>query len=233
MNTKIVIAIVVVVIAIVLLIAYYFLTRKPQIFVAIGTKTATLTEYNPSQTVTTGIFSGNSANISISASQSGNYVVAFQGVSHSFSSKTTFTSKPIDSNTINTLYISGFGETYSLTINFITYSVSVIVNGHVLTNSNPRTTLYNVTTLNITINSAPNQKYTVTYEIICTPKYLNIVPPIASRTTVTTNSAGSISFTRSAPNNSNCSQTETIVTTYGPGMTVAYTITVINQSNTL
>jgi hypothetical protein len=58
MNTKFAI-IVIVAIAIVLLLIYYFLIRKPQIFGIIGTKTVTLTEYNPSQTVTTGIFSGN------------------------------------------------------------------------------------------------------------------------------------------------------------------------------
>ncbi len=227
---KITIAVIVLILA-VFLIIYYFLTRKtsPQFFGVINSKSVTLSSTQSSLSVTTNIFAGNSASISISASKSGNYTATFEGVSHSFSSNTTFSSNAISSNVTNTLSISGFGATYSLAINFIAYSVSVVVNGYTLTNSHTSTTFTNVTTLSITINSAPNESYTVNYIVNCIEK--DAVKQITnSSSDVTTSSTGSKSFSESAPNEDYCLDTYTYVKISGPGMSGTYTITVENQN---
>ncbi len=232
MDNKKTIAILIIAAVIVALLVYYFFLHKPapQFFGVINQKSVTLSRSSASVTVTTGIFSGNSANIAISASSTGSYTATFQGNSHSFSSNTTFSSNAINSNVTNTLTISGFGSTYYLTINFIAYTVSVIVNGYTLTNSHPNTTLTNVSSLNITINSAPTQTYTVWREVKCAANgSIRILQ--SGSTHVVTNGSGSTTFTESAPQNSSCAATLTNVTISGPGMSTNFTIKVTNYND--
>ncbi len=107
-----------------------------------------------------------------------------------------------------------------------TTSTFVVVNGNTLTNSNPATTLYNVSTLNVTIHSAPEKTYSVYYHVKCIKGTTNY-----STVFVTTNESGTASFTRSAPEYSTCNTTITHVSIYGPGILNSYSITVINSKS--
>ncbi len=118
MNT---VAIIVVVVVIVILLAYYFLIPKqsPQFFSSVKQTTITLSAANPNLTVTTSGPVNTTILIGVFSSTPGNYVAKFNGSTHTFSRGIGFFRCFIPSGTFNTLYISGFGTTYSLTIHFL------------------------------------------------------------------------------------------------------------------
>ncbi len=225
-KTKIIVILATVAIITALLVYYFLLPRStPKIFGAVNQKKVVLSSTNPSAIITTQIVSGSRVMISVST-QGGSIVATFQGSKYYIDYNTTFMYNPISTNMTNTLTITGFGSMYSLTINFLTYNVSVVVNGNTLTNSNPDITLSNVTTLNITVNSAPNNEYNVKYEVECGSKIMT-----STATTVTTNSSGSTTFSKSAPTYSSCSTTYTFITITGPGISDEFAISVDNHAS--
>ncbi len=110
-------------------------------------------------------------------------------------------------------------------------TVYVIVNGYKLTNSNLATTLHNVSTLTITINSAPHKTYSIFYNVECITGISHYSKVIRTTTYVTTNDVGKATFTRTAPTYSYCNTTQTVVSIYGPGMSNYFIITVFNKNS--
>ncbi len=173
MNKKLLAILIVIVVVVVGFLIYYFRTRKITVqyynYGTVTTKTVTLTEYNPVQLITTQIIAGNNAEVSITAQPSGFYAVWFTGAFYNFSNSISFISNPITSSGIRTLTLTGSGMStyYKLLVNFIAYPLSVTGNGVTLTKTQTNTTIYNVTTLNLTLTSAPLQTYIVTSYLYC------------------------------------------------------------------
>ncbi len=211
---------------------------KPQFTVYVGNQDVILDQSNPSAVITTYPVLNYATTIRIVPNAPGDLTAKFEGITYTFNTSLRILSNSITTAVVNTLYISGFGSTYSATINMspllvVVQACGTTVSALRLFSAACGNTSHLPITIKVAKGLATNGQINVVKGTYCVEPVTAFVKPLSFKTTyymLGTNKSTTITVT--TPMITSCFESWYMFWITGSGIADTYGIAVLNFHQT-